>query len=71
MTQDVGGRDNRGEPAGAKPNGEATGSGSGAGRGGAPEDIDADSAGGSGADLMPRAGDPPASKGDAPSHGGR
>ena len=71
MAQDTRGRDNRGQPAGAKPNGEATGSGSGAGGGGAPEDIDADSAGGSGADLMPRAKEPPAGKADAPSHGSR
>lgn len=71
MTKDLRGRDNRGKPAGAKPNGEATGSGSGAGGGGAPEDIDADSAAGGGADLMPREGEPPATKGDAASHGGR
>ena len=71
MSQDIRGRDNRGTPAGSKPNGEATGSGAGAGGGGAPEDMDAESAGGRGADLMPRASDPPAAKGDAPSHGGR
>ncbi len=71
MTQDVRGRDNRGKPAGSKPNGEAIGSGSGAGGGGAPEDMDADSASGGGGNAMPRAGNPPATGGDAPSHGSR
>ena len=71
MTQDTRGRDNRGQPAGSKANGEATGSGSGAGGGGAPEDMDADSAGGRGAQVTPSAGKPPSEGADAPSHGSR
>lgn len=68
---DIRGSDNRGKRAGVR-NGEAIGSGSGAGGGGTPEDIDADSAAGGGADLMPKAADPrPNTGADAPSHGGR
>ena len=62
---------NRGTAASVAPDGSVSGSGAGAGGGGGPEEFDADSAAGGGADVEPREPIKPANGADAPNHGSR
>jgi len=62
------GADNRGRPAGVRPNGEVVGSGASAGGKGGPEDFDSDPQAGGGTFVVKHQDDKPSEGGDASQH---